>query len=237
MQVADGVQRFEDQGIVNWYLVETDDGYVAVDAGFPTAFKQVEPYLERLRALVLTHGHVDHTGFAPKVAKEHGVPVYVPAGDEPIVRSPIPLAKSEANPLKYVLKHGPTRRLYWKGTVAAGFKGQTLKDFRVFHGGEELPGGLKAVATPGHTKGHTALHLPDRDVVFVGDAIVAKDPYTDLEGPRIVARAATYDVAQNLRSLDAIAATGASLVLTGHGEPLTMGARAAADLARQNGAA
>jgi glyoxylase-like metal-dependent hydrolase (beta-lactamase superfamily II) len=82
-----------------------------------------------------------------------------------------------------------------------------------------------------------ALHLPDRDVVFVGDAIVTVDPYTNQEGPRLVARAATKDVQRNLASLDAIAATGASIVLTGHGEPWTGGAQAAAEQARSNGAA
>jgi glyoxylase-like metal-dependent hydrolase (beta-lactamase superfamily II) len=236
MRVADGVERFEDQGVVNWYLVETGDGVVAVDAGFPTAWKHVRPRLRELRAVVLTHGHIDHTGFAPKAARE-GVPVYVPRGDEPIVRSPIPFASSERNPAPYVLRHGPTRRLYLRALLAGGVLGQTLRDFQVYGDGDELPGGLRAVATPGHTKGHTALHLPDRDVVFVGDAIVMKDPYTDRPGPRLVARAATWDVERNLASLDAVSATGAGTVLTGHGEPFTGGAAVAAEQARRNGSA
>jgi glyoxylase-like metal-dependent hydrolase (beta-lactamase superfamily II) len=237
MHVADGIERFEDQSVVNWYLVETDGGHVAVDAGFPTAYAQVEPYLDTLHAIVLTHGHIDHCGFAPKVHEERGVPVYVPSGDEPIVRSPLPLAKSERSPLKYVIKQGPTRALYFKALKAGGIRGQTLTEFEVFRDGDTLPGGLRAIATPGHTDGHMALHLPDRDVVFVGDAIVTVDPYTNQEGPRLVARAATKDVQRNLASLDAIAATGASIVLTGHGEPWTGGAQAAAEQARSNGAA
>ena len=237
MQVAQGVTRFEDQGVVNWYLVETDEGPVAVDAGFPTAWKQIEARASELRAVVLTHGHIDHCGFAPRAMKEHGTPVYVPAEDERIAASPIPMAKSEGNPLAYVLKQGPTRRLYFRALKAGGIAGQTLKGARTYRAGDELPGGLRAIATPGHTDGHMALHLPDRDVVFVGDAIVTKDPYTDLEGPRLVARAATKDVARNLASLDAIAATGARVVLTGHGEPWTGGAEAAARAAREAGAA
>src|SRR3712207_3409200 len=100
MRVADGVEQFADQDLVNWYLVETDEGPVAVDAGFPTAWKQIEPRVKELRAVVLTHGHIDHTGFAPKAA-EAGVDVYVPHGDERIVKSPIPMAKSERNPALY----------------------------------------------------------------------------------------------------------------------------------------
>ena len=237
MHVAEGVERFVDQGVVNWYLVETEEGPVAVDAGFPTAWEQIEPRVGELRAIVLTHGHIDHCGFAPKAHEQAGVPVFVPRGDERIVKSPIPFAESERNPLPYVIKEGPTRRLYLRALKAGGIRGQTLKEFEMYGDGDLLPGGLRAIATPGHTDGHMALHLADRDVLFVGDAIVTVDPYTDLEGPRLVARAATKDVRQNLASLDAIAATGAKTVLTGHGEPWTQGAQAAADLAREAGAA
>ena len=232
MQVAEGVQRFEDQGVVNWYLVETDEGPVAVDAGFPTAWKQVEPRVRELRAIVLTHGHIDHCGFAPKAAKEAGVPIYVPRGDERIVRSPIPIARSERSPLRYVASQGPTRRLYFKAVRSGGALGQTIRDFRSYGEADALPGGLRPVATPGHTEGHMALHLPDRDVVFAGDAIVTVDPYTDRTGPRMVARAATLDVERNRASLDAIAATGARVVLTGHGPAWTDGAEEAAAQAR-----
>lgn len=237
MQVAEGIQRFEDQGVVNWYLVQTSEGPVAVDAGFPTAWEQIEPHVHDLVAILLTHGHIDHCGFAPKAQKEAGVPVYVPHGDEPIVRSPLPMAKSEGSPLKYVVKESATRELYLKALKAGGIRGQTLKQFEVYRAGDTLPGGFRAIATPGHTDGHMALHLPERDAVFVGDAIVTRDPYTDLEGPRLVARAATKDVGQNLASLDGIAATGATHVLTGHGEPWSGGAAAAVEQARANGAA
>ena len=235
--MAEGIERFEDQGVVNWYLVQTGEGPVAIDAAFPTAWEQVEPYVDDLRAIILTHGHLDHCGFAPKAQKEAGVPVYVPHGDEPIVKSPLPMAESESNPLLYAVKEGPTRRLYLRALKAGGVRGQTLQQFEVYQGGDMLPGGIRAIGTPGHTDGHMALHVPERDAVFVGDAIVTLDPYTDLEGPRLVARAATKDVERNLASLDAIAATGATYVLTGHGEVWAGGAQAAAEQARANGAA
>jgi glyoxylase-like metal-dependent hydrolase (beta-lactamase superfamily II) len=91
------------------------------------------------------------------------------------------------------------------------------------------------VFSPGHTYGHCALHLPDRDVLLVGDALVTLDPYTGRTGPRIVAGAATADSDLALRSLDALAGTGARLVLPGHGEPWRDGAPRAAELARAAG--
>ncbi len=236
MQVAEGVTRFEDQKAVNWYVVETDDGPVAVDAGFPTAWKDVEPRVGELRAVVITHAHVDHLGFAEQARREAGVPVYVPQGDAQLARNPLRYARSERVPLLY-LRHGATLRLYWRALKAGAIVGKTLRDFRLYGDGDELPGGLTAVFTPGHTDGHMALHLRDRDVLFCGDALVTLDPYTDREGPRLVARAATKDSERNLRSLDAIAATGAGTLLTGHGDPWTEGAERAAQLARDAGVA
>ena len=90
--------------------------------------------------------------------------------------------------------------------------------------------------TPGHTLGHCALHFPDRDAVIAGDAFVTLDPYTAAPGPKLVARAATADTERNLATLDAIAETGASTVLTGHGAPWTGGAAEGVRRAREAGA-
>ena len=100
-----------------------------------------------------------------------------------------------------------------------------------------MPGAPVVVHTPGHTLGHCALHLPDRDALIAGDALVMLDPYTARRGPRVVARAATADSERALASLDALAATGATTVLTGHGPPWTGGAEAAVAAARSAGAA
>jgi glyoxylase-like metal-dependent hydrolase (beta-lactamase superfamily II) len=83
----------------------------------------------------------------------------------------------------------------------------------------DVPGWPRVVFSPGHTYGHCALHLPDRDALLVGDAFVLLDPYTGRTGPRVVARAATADSERAKASLDVLAATGATVALTGHGEP------------------
>ena len=100
----------------------------------------------------------------------------------------------------------------------------------------DVPGSPRVVFTPGHTYGHCALHLPGRDAVISGDALVTLDPYTGQPGPQIVAGAATADSAQAIASLDRLAATGASVVLPGHGEPWTAGVASAVELARERGA-
>jgi glyoxylase-like metal-dependent hydrolase (beta-lactamase superfamily II) len=106
-----------------------------------------------------------------------------------------------------------------------------------FGDGDELPvpGRPRAIATPGHTPGHVALHLPERDAVITGDALVTLDPYTTLTGPRLVAKAALADSAQNLATLDRIGETGAAHLFPGHGEPWHGSAEEAVAIARRNG--
>jgi glyoxylase-like metal-dependent hydrolase (beta-lactamase superfamily II) len=183
------------QSHVNWYLLEDDDGVTIVDTGLPRHWSLLPKALGRLgrslagvRAVVLTHGHYDHVGFAERARCELGVPVYAPRGED-IYR----------HPLRFPV---------------------------------ERPRG---VATPGHTPGHLALHLPDHDAVITGDALVTLDPYTTLTGPRLVAKAALADGAQNLASLDRIAETGESRLLPGHGEPCHGPAEEAVAIARRNG--
>jgi glyoxylase-like metal-dependent hydrolase (beta-lactamase superfamily II) len=115
---------------------------------------------------------------------------------------------------------------------------RALRSFATYRGGETLdlvPGAPRALATPGHTAGHMALHLPDRDVLFTGDAIVTRDPLTGRTGPRRVSLGFTEDAVDAARSLDVIASTCAGTLLPGHGDPWTGGAAEAARRAREAG--
>ena len=226
---------------VNWYLLDGDDGVTVVDTGLPRHWSLLPKALQRLgrrlddvRAVVLTHGHYDHVGFAERARRELGVPVYAPRGEDlyrhplrfPFERLPLLYAKNPGF-LKIAARFAANGALWTKAV-------ETVTEFG---DGEELPvpGRPKVLATPGHTPGHVALHLPDRDVVITGDALVTLDPYTTLTGPRLVAKAALYDSAQNLATLDRIAATGASHLLPGHGEPWRGPAEEAVAIARRNG--
>jgi len=71
--------------------------------------------------------------------------------------------------------------------------------------------------------------------VIAGDAIVTLNPYTGHTGPQIVSGAATADSTQALASLDALAATRAGAVLTGHGPVWTQGVTMAVERARAAG--
>lgn len=240
-EVAPGVHLVA-HAHVNCYLVEDDDGVTLVDAGLPAIWRPLGEAVRAigrrprdLRALVLTHAHFDHVGVVRRV-QGLGVPVWATAEEHHLVAHPFSYAHENPRAL-YPVRH-PAALPILTSMLLAGLplvRGTTGVRTLQTGGILDVPGRPHVIATPGHTYGHVALHLPDRDVVISGDALVTLDPYTARTGPRIVAGAATADFALNLASLDAIAETGAATVLPGHGEPWTQGAESAVEHARAAG--
>lgn len=243
-EAAPGVHRIEDS-YVNWYLVEGDDGrsLTIVDAGVPTSWGSL---LEAVRSLgrtvsdvaglVLTHAHFDHVGFAERARRELGISVYAHASEEPVTRHPLKY-KHERSPLTYPLRHPRGLPIIAAFARNGVLRTPGIETVTTYADGEvlPLPGSPAVVATPGHTLGHCSLHLADRDALIAGDAVVMLNPYTGGRGPQLVARAATADSSAAIASLDRVAETGASTVLTGHGEVWRAGAAGIAEAARARG--
>jgi glyoxylase-like metal-dependent hydrolase (beta-lactamase superfamily II) len=239
--VAPGIHRVE-EAYTNLYLVEDEGGVTVVDAGVPTAWEPMRGALASIgrrasdvRALVLTHAHFDHLGFAERARTELGVPVYVHEDDVPLTRHALQYAHERPRSLYFATQ---VRALPIVAALvrARAFWPPPVREVERYTDGTlPVPGSPRVVPTPGHTLGHCALHFPDRDAVIAGDAVVMLDPYTAARGPKIVAGAATADSERNLRTLETLAQTGAATVLTGHGEPWRRGAVAAVEAARRAG--
>lgn len=244
--VAPGVHRVEDS-YTNWYLIEDEGRLTVVDAGVPSSWEslvgalgELGHALPEIEAVVLTHAHFDHIGFAERARRTLGVPVWVHENDVPLTRNPRQYA-NERSLLRYLATQYDAAPMVAAFVRNRAWWPEAVREVRRYDERSEetlpVPGSPRVVFTPGHTLGHCALHLPERDCVIAGDAIVTLDPYTAREGPRLVARAATADSRRALASLGALARTGAGTVLTGHGEPWTGGAESAVAEARRAGAA
>lgn len=241
--VAEGVHRIED-AYTNWYLVEEGGWLTVVDCGVPTSWRSLHEALRALgrrpddiAAVVLTHAHFDHVGFAERARSELGVPVYVHENDVPLTQHPWRYDHERPRSLYFATQPGALPIVAALTRNRAWFPPPLKEVVRYEDGVLPVPGAPRVVFCPGHTHGHCALHLPDRDVLIVGDAFVTLDPYTARRGPRLVARAATVDSERNLHSLGALLDAPARTVLVGHGEPWHEGVEAAIDRARKAGSA
>jgi glyoxylase-like metal-dependent hydrolase (beta-lactamase superfamily II) len=241
--VAPGIHRIED-AYTNWYLIEDGGRLTIVDTGVPTSWGSLHDALTRLgrrpddvEAVVLTHAHFDHVGFAERARRELGVPVLVHENDVPLTRHPWRYDHERARS-RYFVTQIRALPIVASLTRNRAWLAPPIREVQRYEGGTlPVPGSPRVLFTPGHTLGHCALHLPDRDAVIAGDAFVMLDPYTARRGPCIVAGAATADSVRDMATLDAIAATGAGTVLTGHGEPWRGGAADGVDRARAAGPA
>ncbi|WP_159615527.1 MBL fold metallo-hydrolase [Arthrobacter zhaoguopingii] len=237
--VADGIHRIA-HAHTNCYLVEDGGGLLLVDAGLPGtrqkfigALSSLGRSLADVRAVVLTHGHFDHLGFAEYLRLQHQIPVYGHVDDAYIASHPYRYQR-ERTPLLYPVRYPQAVPVLARMAAAGALKVRGVKKLEPLTSASAaaLPGNPVLVPSPGHTLGHCALSFPERGVLISGDALVTLDPYTGRRGPQIVARAATADTAAALTSLDALEGTGAQIVLPGHGYAWTNGVAKATAEAR-----
>jgi glyoxylase-like metal-dependent hydrolase (beta-lactamase superfamily II) len=223
-----GLHRLGDPP-VNCHLVEEGRDLTLVDAGLSAHLPGLTALLARLgrrltdiRAVLVTHGHPDHTGLAAHLAA-HGAEVWVHEADEPILCAPRRTGrhwKPERSLARYALRRPAALRAPLHLARSGALRVPPVTGARTFRGGEvlDVPGRPLVVHTPGHTAGSSTFLLPDRAVAFTGDALVTDDSVTGRTGPCLICRAFTADSAAALASVGRIGALDAGLLLTGHGE-------------------
>jgi len=235
MEIAPGIRRLG-PGIVNCYLLEEQGGVTIIDAGAPGYWDELPRglaamgrHIDDVKALVLTHAHLDHIGFAERLRKENGVPVHVHADDVPLTRSP------QAPRHEGRIRFAALRFVVFAVTHGMLRNPPPILEVSTFADGEtiDVPGRPRAIHVPGHSEGSAALHVTSRDAVFIGDALVTLDVLAGDTGPRLSPFNA--DRRRAFASLARLEGLSARLVLPGHGQPYTGGLAEAVRLARQGG--
>jgi glyoxylase-like metal-dependent hydrolase (beta-lactamase superfamily II) len=241
VQVAEGVHRLA-PGVCNFYLVEDGGKLLLVDAGAPRDWDLLVRAMaalgrgpDDLDAVLITHAHSDHTGFAERARTTADAPVWIHQADAAVAKGARP-GKNDGRATSYLL-----RLEFYRTVISLARRGATrmipVQEVSTFADGEtvEVPGRPRAVHAPGHTPGCAALFLEGRRVLLSGDVLVTWNPLTGRVGPQVMPSSFNRDTPQALRSLDLLDGIPADLLLPGHGEPWTEGMAEAARLARSAG--
>ncbi|AQA03825.1 MBL fold metallo-hydrolase [Mycobacterium sp. MS1601] len=223
IQVSDTVYLARTR-LVNWTLVTGDDGLILIDAGYPAqrdevlaTIRQVGYDIADLRAILLTHAHIDHFGTAIWFAAQYGTPVFCHADE-------VGHAKREyleqASPVDVVLQVWRPRWLAWSLEIVrkGAFVHDGIPTAEVFSSeiAATLPGQPQAIPTPGHTGGHCS-YVVDGMLVS-GDALVTGHPTSTTLGPQLLHKVFNHDEKGCARSLNALAQLETDVLIPGHGE-------------------
>lgn len=190
------------------HLLVAPDGAVLIDTGFPGDARQIVRAIERmgfgprdLRAILLTHGHIDHAGNAAALKAWSGAPIYAHAAEQPHLDGVFPY-RGAARACGVLEAIGRAVTRYRPAQI----------DLAIADG-DVLPfwGGLRVVHLPGHTVGHCGFYSARHDLLFSGDLWVRFMMRTQVS-PRIFSDAPELVPA----SLAKARAIGARWIVPGH---------------------
>ena len=237
MQIAPSLHRLG-SNLVASYLVADATGITLIDAGLPgfwgdlpTELAAMGRSLEDVRGVVLTHGDSDHVGFAERLRRERGVPVFVHEADAARARFEVRKPSSGWGPIKI----GSLLGFLWYSGLRGGLRVPPLTEVRTFTDGAtlDLPGSPRVIHMPGHTPGSATIHVPGVDAVFVGDTMTTRNVLTGEVGPRPAPF--TLDPEGARASLDRLEGLDTRWVLPGHGDVFDGGIAEAVRLVRAAG--
>jgi glyoxylase-like metal-dependent hydrolase (beta-lactamase superfamily II) len=226
-EVAAGVFFIEGPAS-NWVILRREMDFTVIDGGYPGDIPLVVETIRtlgldpsRAAAMLITHGHIDHTGAAQYFSEEFGTPILSSAGEHGAL---LGTEKFQVAPKEIILQAWRPRVFRWMLHVLAaeGLKTNNIKAASVFDAAAlaDLPGSPVAVPTAGHTPGHTSFHLPAVGVVVTGDALASGHAFSHELGPQMLPPMFHHDPEAAYRALPALAALAATTILPGHGPAL-----------------
>ncbi|MHA4844211.1 MBL fold metallo-hydrolase [Flavitalea antarctica] len=226
-EVAPGVWGMKDI-FVNFYMVQdkSSGDWVLIDAGLKSSRSKILQMATELfgdrkpKAIILTHGHFDHTGSVESLAREWKTQVY-------------------AHYLEFPYLSGISAYPPPDPSVGGGLMSAMSKFYRsepidistfltALPENDEVPflQEWKYIHTPGHSPGHISLFRQDDKVLIAGDAFVTTKPESlistitqkiRVSGPPMYFTCDWESAEESLRKLVALEPR---IAATGHGKPL-----------------
>lgn len=224
--LADDIARFTTL-FANLYAAGTARRWVLVDAGLPGFARSIRRAAEqrfgsgtRPEAIVLTHGHWDHSGSALELSKTWDVPIFAHTLELPYLTGKSNYAPKDPTVGGVI---GMAARVFPSHGYDFGARVQALPS----NGAVPALPDWVWVHTPGHTHGHVSFFRKRDGVLLAGDALTTvnqDNPYTMVTRKAEFYRPPapfTVDWDAAGTSLCALAALAPSAVGAGHGTPIS----------------
>lgn len=148
------------------HLLADGDASVMIDTGMvgePFFIRRLIRKLglksESIKAILLTHGHLDHTGNLAWLKNWTGAKIYAHPKEREHVAGTYP----------YLGVARWCGRLEAAGRLVFRYRAALIDEFLA--DGQELPfwGGLRVIHLPGHTRGHCGFYSAKHNLLFSGD--------------------------------------------------------------------
>ena len=198
-------------GYVSSFIVESENGVILVDAGYPKKEKILWDFLSEknidpseIRLIIITHGHMDHVGSLKYIKEKTGAPVLIHA-DEGLL-----LAQGLSPGVRFTPKWLNKLLRMEKGAKVSPVTPDIMisDEFNL----EEYGAKGKVILTPGHTSGSLTVIIEGKHAI-VGD-IAMKLPLLSKSYIPIIAE----DVEQVFQSWQRIINEGVKTVYPAHGK-------------------
>ena len=203
------------RGLVNVYVLKTDDGFAVLDTGFPGSAAKILDCVRTLGGqpsdvhhILITHAHPDHIGSVAALKRETGAMVWAHPADAPIIETGSGFRPIHASP-------GLINRFLTRFVLGR------IKSVERAHVDRFLEDGdcpsfltdLRAIHSPGHCKGQLAFHWARHGgVLFTADACISA------RGPKLPP--ACEDLALARHSLERLKQFDFRMICFGHGHPV-----------------